>query len=132
MSEIITSDLISRRRALSLVGWAAVLGLAAPAAVLTASRAGAQTPAPPPPTQDGFSPAGVRPITQVCSLQIFMEALGRRRGDHRRIDLLEITNALKALPGWRALPGNHRLPGYGPQKVFERIPANTNDGMDLI
>ena len=52
MSEIITSDLISRRRALSLVGWAAVLGLAAPAAVLTASHAGAQTPVPvtPPPT----------------------------------------------------------------------------------
>jgi hypothetical protein len=52
MSEINTSDLISRRRALSLVGWAAVLGLAAPAAVLTASHAGAQTPAPatPPPT----------------------------------------------------------------------------------
>jgi hypothetical protein len=52
MSEIITSDLISRRRALSLVGWAAVLGLAAPATVLTASHAGAQTPAPvtPPPT----------------------------------------------------------------------------------
>jgi hypothetical protein len=54
MSEIITSDLISRRRALSLVGWAAVLGFAAPAAVLTASHSGAQTPAPvpvtPPPT----------------------------------------------------------------------------------
>ena len=50
MSEIITSDLISRRRALSLMGWAAVLGFAAPAAVLTASHAGAQTPAPPPPT----------------------------------------------------------------------------------
>ncbi|MPR10648.1 hypothetical protein [Microvirga tunisiensis] len=51
MSELITSDLISRRRALSLVGWAAVLGLAAPAAVLTASHAGAQTPVPvtPPP-----------------------------------------------------------------------------------
>lgn len=49
MSEIITSDLISRRRALSLMGWAAVLGLAAPAAVLTASHAGAQTPATPPP-----------------------------------------------------------------------------------
>ena len=50
MSEIITSDLISRRRALSLMGWAAVLGLAAPAAVLTASHAGAQTPAPATPT----------------------------------------------------------------------------------
>jgi hypothetical protein len=54
MSEIITSDLISRRRALSLMGWAAVLGLAAPAAVLSVSQAGARTPAPapatPPPT----------------------------------------------------------------------------------
>ena len=42
MSEIIT-EVISRRRALSLVGWAAALGLAAPAAVLTASDAEAQT-----------------------------------------------------------------------------------------
>ena len=80
--------------------------------------------------QDGFSPAGTQPINQVCSLQVWMEAMGRRRGDHRRIDLLEITNALKALPGWRALPGSRRMPGYGPQKVFERIP--TIDGMDLI
>jgi predicted P-loop ATPase len=71
--------------------------------------------------QDGFSPVGTQRIDQVCSLQVWMEAMGRRRGDHRRMDLLEITNALKALPGWRALPGSRRLPGYGPQKVFERI-----------
>ena len=43
MSEIKTTEVISRRRALSLVGFAATLGLAAPAAVLTASGAGAQT-----------------------------------------------------------------------------------------
>ncbi len=43
MSEFITSDVISRRRVLSLVGWAAALGLAAPAAVLTASDVEAQT-----------------------------------------------------------------------------------------
>ena len=78
---------------------------------------------------DGFNAVGTQPINQVCSLQIWMEALGRRRGDHRRIDLLEITNVLKDMPGWRALPGNRRLPGYGPQKVFERI---TDDGMDLL
>lgn len=79
--------------------------------------------------QDGFAAAGSKPIDRVCSLQIWMEALGRRRGDHRRVDLLEITNALKQMPGWRLLQGNHRLPGYGPQKVFERI---NDDGMDLI
>ena len=43
MSEIIISEVISRRRALSLVGLAAALGLAAPAVVLTASDAEAQT-----------------------------------------------------------------------------------------
>jgi hypothetical protein len=43
MSEIITSEVFSRRRALSLVGWAAALGLAAPAAVLMVSDAEAQT-----------------------------------------------------------------------------------------
>ena len=43
MSEVTMSQVISRRRALSLVGWAAALGLAAPAAVLMASEAEAQT-----------------------------------------------------------------------------------------
>lgn len=43
MSDKITLDVISRRRALCLVGWAAALGLAAPAVVLTASQAEAQT-----------------------------------------------------------------------------------------
>ena len=43
MSEVTISQVVSRRRALSLVGWAAALGLAAPAAVLMASEAEAQT-----------------------------------------------------------------------------------------
>ena len=44
MTDIINSEVISRRSALSLVGLAAALGLAAPAAVLMASHAEAQTP----------------------------------------------------------------------------------------
>ena len=43
MAEIIHPEVISRRKALSLVGLAAALGLAAPAAILTASDAEAQT-----------------------------------------------------------------------------------------
>jgi hypothetical protein len=43
MSEIFTSEAMSRRQAFSLVGWAAALGLAAPAVVLIASPAEAQT-----------------------------------------------------------------------------------------
>ena len=41
MSEI--KEMISRRRALSFVGFAAALGLAAPVAILAASNAEAQT-----------------------------------------------------------------------------------------
>jgi hypothetical protein len=43
MSEIVISEAISRRRVLSLVGLAAALSLAVPAAVLMASDAEAQT-----------------------------------------------------------------------------------------
>ena len=43
MSEVTISQVISRRLALSLVGWSAALGLAAPAAILMASEAEAQT-----------------------------------------------------------------------------------------
>ena len=52
MSEKITSAIISRRRALSLLGLATALSLAVPAAVLTVSDAEAQQAGPPvaPPT----------------------------------------------------------------------------------
>lgn len=70
---------------------------------------------------DGFS-EGTEPITQVCSVQIWVEALGRRYGDHRRVDLLEINSALKTIPGWELRPGRRRVPGYGPQVVFVRKP----------
>lgn len=82
---------------------------------------------------DGFTPVGGNTIDQVCSVQIWVEALGRRPGDHKRVDLLDITNALKQLEGWRQLPGRHRVPGYGPQVVFERIKNDSEiDGLDLI
>lgn len=63
---------------------------------------------------------GTQPITEVCSLQVWVEAMGRRKGDHRRIDLLDITNALKNIKGWKLQPGNVRTAAYGPQKVFIR------------
>ena len=43
MSEIMKSEVISRRRTLSLLGLAAVFGLAAPSLLLTVSDAEAQT-----------------------------------------------------------------------------------------
>lgn len=67
----------------------------------------------------GFEAEGDVMINQVCSRQIWFEAL-RMTNNPRRTDLLEITEALTDMPGWHKLPGRHRLPGYGPQMVFER------------
>ena len=57
MSEQIKSEVISRRKALSLLGLGTALSLAVP--VLTASEAGAQQPQPPllPPPLPGTQPA---------------------------------------------------------------------------
>lgn len=62
-------------------------------------------------------------IDTVCSAQVWVEALGRRFGEHRRSDLLEITQALSALPGWERQPGQEWVPGYGKQTVFRRLPG---------
>lgn len=70
--------------------------------------------------QEGFEKAGTGRIDRTCSTQIWVEALGRRIGDHRRTDLLDITNALKRLPDWSQSTGRIRLPGYGPQTIFIR------------
>ncbi|MGV8846398.1 VapE domain-containing protein [Tessaracoccus sp.] len=76
---------------------------------------------------DGLVAAGTRSVERTCSAQIWVEVLGRRFGDHQRTHLLEIANVLKKTPGWRVVPGRHRLPGYGPQVLFERVP-----GWDLL
>lgn len=81
-------------------------------------------------SNDGMTPLGTEPINMVCSVQIWVEALGRRPGDHKRVDLLEITTALKQVEGWVAVPGRKRVPGYGPQQVFRRV--STLEGADLL
>jgi hypothetical protein len=87
---------------------------------------------------DGLVTKGITQMDEVCSLQVWAEAFGKRVGDHRRVDLLEITNVLKALPGWEKVPGRKRLPLYGPQMVFRRVPtavqadSDLGDGWDLL
>jgi hypothetical protein len=76
---------------------------------------------------DALVPEGTEPITEICSAQVWVEVLGRRFGDHRRADLLDINATLKRLAGWEAVPGRHRVHHYGPQLVFRRT-----DGEDLI
>ena len=69
---------------------------------------------------------------RVCSIQLWVEALHRRKGEHRRVDLLEISKVMHGLPGWRALPGRHRMTHYGPQMVFERIDQTAQDLAELL
>lgn len=81
-------------------------------------------------SRDGLTAKGTKRIDEVCSIQIWVEAMGRRNGDHKRMDLLEISEALKALPGWVQAPGRRRVSGYGPQLVFQRL--ESLEGSDLI
>lgn len=70
---------------------------------------------------DGLVGDGPARIDRTCSAELYVEALGRRFGDHRRSELLDINTALKRVPGWVALPGRHRVRQYGPQQVFVRL-----------
>jgi hypothetical protein len=71
--------------------------------------------------------SGTHPIDVVCSLEIWEIALGRERGKHSRVDILQITNALKQLPGWFGpMSKPTRLPFYGPQRVFARLDEPTD------
>src|SRR5690606_6910381 len=58
---------------------------------------------------DGLVAPGTHRIRRTCSAQVWVEALGRRFGEHKRTDLLEINTVLKGLPGWKALPGRSRV-----------------------
>lgn len=79
--------------------------------------------------------SGTHPIDVVCSLEIWEIALGRERGKHSRVDILQITNALKQLPGWFGpMPKPTRLPFYGPQRVFARLdePTDASDSPESL
>ena len=77
--------------------------------------------------RDGATDPGTERQEQLCSAQVWAEVLGNRVGSHNRVNLLEITKVLKALPGWVALPGRARMTHYGPQLVFVRADTLAND-----
>lgn len=81
---------------------------------------------------DGFGEEGTEFIDRVCTVQLWVEVLDKRLGDHRRTDLLELGAAMKQVPGWVKLPSQHRLPHYGPQTVFERVRSTQREVDDLL
>lgn len=64
----------------------------------------------------------VGPRQRVCAAQIWVECLGKRRGDMKPWDAKEICEIMRRMPGWVERKGRVRLPGYGLQTVFERAP----------
>ncbi|MBO8164686.1 MAG: virulence protein E [Brevibacillus sp.] len=59
---------------------------------------------------------------RVCAAQIWVECLGKRRGDMRPWEGKEIMDILRRIPGWAERKGKAKVPGYGVQRVFERLP----------
>lgn len=67
-----------------------------------------------------------RPTSQkrqrVCAAQIWVECFGKRRGDMRPWEAKEIMDIMRRIPGWVERKGKAKMPGYGVQRVFERLP----------
>lgn len=59
--------------------------------------------------------------SECCAAQIWVEALGRRKGDMKLWDSKDICTIMRSMPGWDERPTKSRIPGYGLQRVFERI-----------
>jgi predicted P-loop ATPase len=59
--------------------------------------------------------------TICCAAQIWVEALGRRKGDMKMWDSKDICTIMRNMPGWMERPTKFRVPGYGLQRVFERV-----------
>lgn len=68
----------------------------------------------------GMVPPGTHRQMTTCSLGLWVEALGRVQGEHRRADMLDISNALKNVPGWKNSGRTLRVSSYGPQKLWVR------------
>ncbi len=79
---------------------------------------------------DGLVAEGTRSIDRVCSVQLWVEALGNRYGAHTRQDLLQLNTVMKSMAGWTQLPGKHRIANYGKQVVFARTDSNLADQHD--
>ncbi|QJC53072.1 virulence protein E [Paenibacillus albicereus] len=57
---------------------------------------------------------------RVCANQIWVECLGKRKGDMRPWEAREICDIMRRIPGWREVKGRVRVPGYGQQTAFDR------------
>lgn len=59
---------------------------------------------------------------RVCAVQVLVECLGKRRNEITIWDARDVIAILRRIPGWRERKGKAKMPGYGAQRVFERLP----------
>lgn len=57
---------------------------------------------------------------RVCAAQIWVECLGKRKGDMKPWEAKELCDIMRKMPGWIESKGRLRIPGYGQQTVFTR------------
>jgi putative DNA primase/helicase len=58
---------------------------------------------------------------RVCAAQIWTECLHNKRGSMRPWEAKEIMDIVRGIPGWEERKGKAKVPGYGVQRVFERV-----------
>ena len=61
------------------------------------------------------------PKVRVCASQIWVECLGNKKGSMRQWEAKEIRDLMKEIPGWKEQIKKKKMPGYGTQRVFDRI-----------
>jgi predicted P-loop ATPase len=66
--------------------------------------------------------------TRVCAAQIWVECLGKRKGDMRPWEAKEIVDIMRRVPNWKERNGRARVPGYGLQTAFERLDSCISEG----
>ena len=59
----------------------------------------------------------------MCALEIWCEALERRKSEMRKTDAREINTILEQTPGWERIGLKKAGAPYGPQRCFQRIPT---------
>lgn len=57
---------------------------------------------------------------RVCAAQIWVECLGKKKGDMKPWEAKEVCDIMRKTTGWREKKGRFRIPGYGQQTIFER------------
>ncbi|CAM3744699.1 virulence-associated E family protein [Cohnella lubricantis] len=57
---------------------------------------------------------------RVCAAQIWVECLGRKKGEMKAWEAKEICDMVRRIPGWKERKGRVRFSGYGLQTAFER------------